>query len=75
MNVERLTDVELMEAVVRRDPDAMAAIYKRYKSKLRAVISSILHEGGDTDDVLNDVFIQLWNRADRFLAAKNCRDF
>ena len=50
MNAERLTDAELMEAVVRRDSDAMAAIYERYESMLRAVISSILHEGGETDD-------------------------
>jgi RNA polymerase sigma-70 factor (ECF subfamily) len=75
MNAERLTDVALMEAVVRRDPDAMAAIYQRYESKLRAVISSILHEGDDTDDVLNDVFIQLWNGADRFLAEKGLQGF
>jgi RNA polymerase sigma-70 factor (ECF subfamily) len=74
-NAERLTDAELMEAVVRRDPDAMAAIYERYESMLRSVISSILHEGGDTDDVLNDVFIQLWNHADRFLAEKGLQGF
>jgi RNA polymerase sigma-70 factor, ECF subfamily len=75
MNAERLTDAELMEAVVRRDSDAMAAIYERYESMPRSVISSILHEGGDTDDVLNDVFIQLWNRADRFLAEKGLQGF
>jgi RNA polymerase sigma factor (sigma-70 family) len=75
MNTERLTDVELMEAVVRRDPDAMAAIYERYESMLRVVISSILHEGGETDDVLQDVFIQLWYRADRFFAEKGLQGF
>ena len=75
MNLERLTDAELMEAVVRRDSDAMAAIYERYESMLRSVISSILHEGGETDDVLHDVFIQLWNGADRFLAAKGLQGF
>ena len=75
MNAERLTDAELMEAVVRRDSDAIAAIYERYESVLRAVISSILHEGNDTDDVLNDVFIQLWNHADRFLAEKGLQGF
>ncbi|HXM01788.1 MAG TPA: sigma-70 family RNA polymerase sigma factor [Chthoniobacterales bacterium] len=42
---------------------------------LRAVISSILHEGGDTDDVLNDFFIQLWNGADRFVAKKGLHGF
>jgi RNA polymerase sigma-70 factor (ECF subfamily) len=75
MNAERLTDVALMEAVVRRDSDAMAAIYERYESMLRSVISSILHEGGETDDVLHDVFIQLWNGADRFLAEKGLQGF
>jgi RNA polymerase sigma-70 factor (ECF subfamily) len=75
MNAERLTDAELMEAVVRRDSDAVAAIYDRYESMLRSVISSILHEGGETDDVLNDVFIQLWNGADRFLAEKGLQGF
>jgi len=75
MNAERLTDVELMKPVVRGDSDAMTAIYERYESMLRVVISSILHEGGETDDVLHDVFIQLWNHADRFLAEKGLQGF
>jgi len=64
-----------MEAVVHRDPDAMGAIYERYESMLRGVIANILHEGGETDDVLHDVFIQLWNHADRFLAEKGLQGF
>jgi RNA polymerase sigma-70 factor (ECF subfamily) len=75
INAERPTDVELMEAVVRRDADAMAAIYERYESTLRTVILSVLHEDGETNDVLHDVFIQLWNRADRFVAAKGLHGF
>jgi RNA polymerase sigma-70 factor, ECF subfamily len=75
INAERPTDVELMEAVVRRDPDALAAIYERYESTLRSVIISVLHEDGETDDVLHDVFIQLWNRADRFVAEKGLHGF
>jgi RNA polymerase sigma-70 factor, ECF subfamily len=75
MNAERLTDAELMEAVVCRDSDAMGAIYQRYESMLRVVVSSILHDGGETDDVLQDVFIQLWNHADRFLAEKGLQGF
>jgi DNA-directed RNA polymerase specialized sigma24 family protein len=75
LNAERPTDVELMEAVVRRDSDALAAIYQRYESTLRAVILSVLHEEGETDDVLHDVFIQLWNRADRFVGEKGLHGF
>jgi RNA polymerase sigma-70 factor (ECF subfamily) len=39
------------------------------------VILSVLHEEGETDDVLHDVFIQLWNRADRFVAQKGLHGF
>jgi len=74
-NAGRPTDIELMEAVVRRDSDAMAAIYERYETTLRAVILSVLHEEGEADDVLHDVFIQLWNRADRFVAEKGLHGF
>jgi RNA polymerase sigma-70 factor, ECF subfamily len=74
-NVQGPTDVELMEAVVRRDSDAMAAIYERYESTLRAVILSVLREEGEADDVLHDVFIQLWNHADRFVAEKGLHGF
>jgi len=75
INAERPTDAELMEAVVRRDSTAMAEIYERYQSTLRAVIIGVLHEEGETDDVLHDVFIQLWNQADRFIAAKGLHGF
>jgi RNA polymerase sigma-70 factor, ECF subfamily len=72
---EKPTDVELMEALLHRDADAMAAIYARYESTLRAVIQSVLHEESESDEILNDVFVQLWNYADRFIAEKGLRGF
>ena len=74
-NAETETDAELMKAVVGRDPDAMAAIYQRYESTLRAVILGVLHEDSETDEVLHDAFIQLWNHADRFSAEKGLHGF
>src|ERR1700737_3989944 len=69
------TDVELMEDLVRGDTHAMEAIYERYESTLRAVILSVLHEENETDDVLHDVLLQLWNNADRFVAEKGLHGF
>ncbi len=72
---ESRSDVELMEAVGRREPDAIKEIYKRYRSDLRTVIQSVLHDECETDDALNDVFLQLWDQADRFDPAKGLHGF
>jgi RNA polymerase sigma-70 factor (ECF subfamily) len=69
------SDAELMAALARQEPDAMKEIYSRYETTLRAVIQSVLHEEADTDDVLHDVFLQLWNHADRFVAEKGLHGF
>jgi hypothetical protein len=46
---ESKSDAELMEAVVRRESDAIQEIYKRYESTLRTVIQSVLHDDSETD--------------------------
>jgi RNA polymerase sigma-70 factor, ECF subfamily len=69
------SETALMEAVGRRESDAIQEIYKRYELTLRPVIQSVLHDDGETDDALNDVFLQLWDHADRFDAAKGLHGF
>ena len=69
------SDAELMQGVGRREADAIEEIYKRYESTLRSVIQSVLHDDGETDDTLNDVFLQLWDQADRFEATKSLHGF
>jgi RNA polymerase sigma-70 factor, ECF subfamily len=73
--IESKSDCELMEAVGRRESDAIQEIYKRYESTLRTVIQSVLHDDSETDDALNDVFLQLWDHADRFIAEKGLHGF
>jgi RNA polymerase sigma-70 factor (ECF subfamily) len=71
---ESRSDAELMEAVSRRESDAIQEIYKRYEFTLRTVIQSVLHDD-EIDDALNEVFLQLWDHADRFDAAKGLPGF
>jgi RNA polymerase sigma-70 factor, ECF subfamily len=73
--IESNSDNELMEAVGRRESDAIQEIYKRYESTLRIVIQSVLHDEGETDDTLNDVFLQLWDQSYRFDPAKGLHGF
>jgi RNA polymerase sigma-70 factor, ECF subfamily len=72
---ESKSDTELMEAVARRESDAIKEIYKRYESTLRTVIQSVLHDEGEADDTLDDVFLQLWDQSDRFDPAKGLHGF
>lgn len=72
---ENKSDTELMTALAEHDADAMEEIYHRYEPILRTVILSVLHEEGDTDDVLHDVFLQLWNHSDRLMPKKGLHGF
>ena len=72
---ENKSDAELMAALAEQDAEAMEQIYHRYEPVLRTVILGVLHEEGDTDDVLHDVFLQLWNHSDRLVPEKGLHGF
>src|SRR5208283_3980359 len=57
---EELSDDELMEAVVNREPAALEAIFNRYRSMLRTIILGVVRDEADVDDVLSEVFLQIW---------------
>jgi RNA polymerase sigma-70 factor (ECF subfamily) len=59
-------DIELLHAVQRGDEAALAALYDRYRSILFGLILRILHSQPEAEDVLQDVFIQVWQRASSF---------
>jgi len=49
-----------MSALLRRDEGAMAALYDRYSSVVYGVALRILRDTSAAEDVLQDVFLQLW---------------
>jgi RNA polymerase sigma-70 factor (ECF subfamily) len=60
------TDADLLRAVARGDESALAAIYDRYSSILLGLLLRILHSRAEAEDVLQEVFVQVWRRADSF---------
>lgn len=60
------SDNELLHAVARGDEGALASLYDRYKLILFGLILRILHSRPEAEDVLQDVFIQVWKRAADF---------
>ena len=55
-----------MKAVSHRRHDALAELYDRHGKRLRATIDGVVHEESEADDVLQEIFIQIWKEADRY---------
>jgi RNA polymerase sigma-70 factor, ECF subfamily len=55
-----------MERVVGRDETALAALYDRYAGMLSAVLNRILRDRQAAEEILQDIFYQLWRTAPDF---------
>jgi RNA polymerase sigma-70 factor (ECF subfamily) len=63
-------DLELVNGLVRQEPDALERLYQRYGTVLKAVIMKVLHDETEAEDVLQEVFLQVWDRAIHYSAEK-----
>jgi RNA polymerase sigma-70 factor (ECF subfamily) len=61
-----MSDDQLMEAVVNRESAALECIYMRYEPLLHTVILGVIRDESEVDDILHDVLLQVWDRADRY---------
>jgi RNA polymerase sigma-70 factor, ECF subfamily len=59
-------DVDLLKAVARGDEQALAEIYDRYRVILFGLLVRILNSREEAEDVLQEVFLQVWRRASDF---------
>jgi RNA polymerase sigma-70 factor (ECF subfamily) len=64
------SDSDLLHAIARGDEEALASLYDRYRLILFGLILRILHSHPEAEDVLQDVFIQVWKRAADFDEAR-----
>ena len=59
-------DAMLVNAVAANDEVAMADLYERHGSSVYGLALRVLGDTGRAQDVLQDVFVRLWQRPDRF---------
>ena len=62
----QLSDVELLHAVARGDEGALARLYDHYRLILFGLLARILNSREEAEDVLQEVFLQVWRRASDF---------
>lgn len=57
------TDERLMELIQAHQANALAQLHQRYGRLLKAVSMKVLHNDSDAEDLLQDVFVEVWERA------------
>ncbi len=63
-------DLYLMELVARRDPGGLDALYARHAPLVFALCMRILHSPAEAEEVLQEVFLELWRTGARFAAER-----
>ena len=64
------SDWALIVKVVARDESALAAIYDRYSGMVFSVLMRVLRDLETAEELMQDVFYQLWRNASRFDPAR-----
>jgi RNA polymerase sigma-70 factor (ECF subfamily) len=60
------TDLELMQGIQAEDPEALTKLYDRYNGILKALILRVVHNDAEADDLLQEIFMEVWNQAKNF---------
>jgi RNA polymerase sigma-70 factor (ECF subfamily) len=63
-------DAALVGAIAVGDERAFASLYDRYSSILFGLLIRILHSRAEAEDVLQEVFLQIWQQARSFDSAR-----
>src|SRR5437016_871889 len=64
------SDVDLMLGIQSGDADAFSQIYDRYNGIVKALILRIIHNETEADDLLQELFLEIWREAKNFSAQK-----
>jgi RNA polymerase sigma-70 factor (ECF subfamily) len=63
-------DSELIERIQRRDPEGLSAAYDRYSGIAYGLFMRITRDQAVAEDLLQELFLRVWNRAREFDAGK-----
>src|SRR5580658_2422898 len=63
-------DSVLLGLVQRGDEYAMAALFDRYSKVVYSVALRVLRDPASAEDVLQEIFMQIWRSPDSFLATR-----
>lgn len=67
---EQPADPELVARVARGDREALAALWDRHAPQCLAIAARVLGDRAEGEDVLQEVFVRIWEEPDRYSPAR-----
>ena len=64
--MDRSSDEALLQRLADGDVSALGSVYDRYAPIVNGLALRILRDTGEAEDVVQDVFVQVWREAARF---------
>lgn len=65
-NRNRVENLKLIERLKQKDQAALGALYEKYSGSLLHIISRIIQPTEIAEEILQDVFVKIWNKIDQY---------
>ncbi len=67
---EPSADAALMERLIQKDPRALETLYERHARVVYSLVLRILQQAASAEEIVQDIFLQLWRNAHQYQAAR-----
>lgn len=64
------SDEALMEGLVQQQPYYLDLLYRRYSAVIKGVVMRVVHDEAESEDLLQEIFMQVWGRAENYSPEK-----
>lgn len=64
------TDEQLLHACAAGHDPALQVLYRRHAALIRTIALRVVSNDVDADEIVQDVFLEIWNQAERFCEGK-----
>lgn len=68
-HMRSLPDQQLLESIAAKQTEALSLLYDRFSKLLYGIILSVVRDTDDAEDILQEVFIQIWRNASTYQPA------
>jgi RNA polymerase sigma-70 factor (ECF subfamily) len=70
VRIRNMSDEEVMEQLCQGHPDALPMLFDRFHRLVLKIALRILRDRGEAEDVMQDIFFEIYNKANQFDPAK-----